>query len=99
MFLWGCEIVLNFDFPFHFNDRSRTTSTDDEDHIRDMIEQVLFTASGERVNRPDFGCGLLNIVFVPNSDELAAATQFWGQPEGQVFNVIFLNISSSPGRI
>jgi phage baseplate assembly protein W len=90
---------MNFDFPFHFNDRSRTASTDDEDHIRDMIEQVLFIAFGERVNRPDFGCGPLNMVFVPNSDELAAATQFWGQAGGQVFNVRFLNISSSPGGI
>jgi phage baseplate assembly protein W len=41
-----------------------------------MIEQVLFTAPGERVNRPDFGCGLQRLVFAPNSDELAAASQF-----------------------
>ena len=39
--------------------------------MRDMIEQVLFTAPGERVNRPDFGCGLLQMVFGPNSSELA----------------------------
>ena len=44
--------------------------------MRDLIEQVLFTAPGERVNRPDFGSGLLQLVFAPNSDELAAATQF-----------------------
>ena len=47
-----------------------------DDHIRDLIEQVLFTAPGERVNRPNFGSGLLQLVFAPNSDELAAATQF-----------------------
>ena len=46
------------------------------DHIRQMIEQVLFTAPGERVNRPDFGCGLLQMVFAPNSGEVATATQF-----------------------
>ncbi|QKV56537.1 MAG: GPW/gp25 family protein [Dechloromonas sp.] len=40
-----------------------------------MIEQVLFTLPGERVNRPDFGCGLLQLVFAPNSDTLAAAIQ------------------------
>ena len=40
-----------------------------------MIEQVLFTNPGERVNRPDFGCGLQRMVFMPNSQPLAAATQ------------------------
>lgn len=49
---------------------------DDEDHIRDMIEQVLFTSPGERVNRPDFGSGLMQLVFAPNSEDLATATQF-----------------------
>jgi hypothetical protein len=44
-----------------------------------MIYQVLFTSPGERVNRPDFGCGLLQMVFMPNSDALAAATQFMVQ--------------------
>ena len=67
---------MNIDYPFHFDHRGRTASTGDEDHIRDMIEQVIFTTPGERVNRPDFGCGLLRMVFAPNSDELAAATQF-----------------------
>jgi phage baseplate assembly protein W len=67
---------MNVDFPFHFDHRGRTAATDDEHHIRDMIEQVLFTSPGERVNRPDFGSGLMQLVFQPNSDELAATTQF-----------------------
>jgi hypothetical protein len=67
---------MNIDFPFHFDNRGRTAATDDEDHIRDMIEQVLFTSPGERVNRPDFGSGLMQLVFAPNSEELATATQF-----------------------
>ncbi len=67
---------MNIDFPFHFDGRGRTADTDDDDHIRDLIEQVLFTSPGERVNRPDFGCGLKQLVFAPNSDELAAATPF-----------------------
>ena len=67
---------MNLDFPLHFDGRGRTAETDNDGHIRDMIEQVLFTAPGERVNRPDFGSGLQQIVFAPNSDELAAATQF-----------------------
>jgi phage baseplate assembly protein W len=41
-----------------------------------MIEQVLFTSPGERVNRPTFGCGVLSLIFTPNSPELAATTQF-----------------------
>jgi phage baseplate assembly protein W len=49
---------------------------DENDHIRDMIEELLFTNPGERVNRPDFGSGLLQMVFAPNSPELAAALQF-----------------------
>jgi hypothetical protein len=67
---------MNIDFPFHFDHRGRTTATTDDDHIRDMIEQFLFTNAGERVNRPEFGSGLLQLVFAPNSPELAAALQF-----------------------
>ena len=67
---------MNIDFPFHFDGRGRTAETGYEDHIRDMIEELLFTNPGERVNRSDFGSGLLQMVFAPNSAELAAATQF-----------------------
>jgi uncharacterized protein len=67
------------DFPFHFDNRGRTADTSADDHIRDLIEEVLFTAPGERVNRPTFGCGVLQMVFAPNSDELAAALQLLTQ--------------------
>jgi phage baseplate assembly protein W len=67
---------MNIDYPFHFDHRGRTATTDDGDHIRDMIEQYLFTNTGERVNRPDFGSGLLQLVFAPNSPELASTLQF-----------------------
>src|SRR5512143_2943593 len=67
---------MNIDYPYHIDYRGRTASTGTDDHIRDMIEQVLFTSPGERVNRPTFGCGLLQLVFAPNSGELAAATQY-----------------------
>jgi uncharacterized protein len=67
---------MNVDFPLHFDNRGHTATTDDDDHIRDMIEQLLFTNPGERVNRPDFGSGLLQLVFAPNSPELAATLQF-----------------------
>lgn len=67
---------MNMDFPFHFDSRGRTARIDDDEHIRDLIEQFLFTNAGERVNRPEFGSGLLQMVFAPNSPELAAALQF-----------------------
>ncbi len=67
---------MNIDFPFHFDGRGKTATTTDDDHIRDMIEQFLFTNSGERVNRPEFGSGLRQLVFAPNSPELATALQF-----------------------
>ena len=67
---------MNIEYPFHFGNRGRTATTSDDDHIRDMIEQFLFTNAGERVNRPDFGSGLLQMIFAPNSPELAAAVQF-----------------------
>jgi phage baseplate assembly protein W len=67
---------MNIDFPFHIAGDGRTAATGNNDHIRDMIEQLLFTNHGERVNRPDFGSGLLQMVFAPNSPEVASALQF-----------------------
>ena len=64
------------DHPYHFDGRGRTAATGANDHVRDLIEQVLFTSPGERVMRPDFGAGLLALVFEPNSVTLAATTQF-----------------------
>jgi phage baseplate assembly protein W len=67
---------MNVTFPYQFDKRGRTASTDAYDqHIRELIEQVLFTSPGERVNRPAFGSGLLKLVFAPNSSALASATQ------------------------
>ncbi|MGH9508481.1 MAG: GPW/gp25 family protein [Terriglobales bacterium] len=66
---------MQIDYPFHFDGTGRTAATSEEEHVRDLIEQVLFTSPGERVNRPDFGSGLLRSVFAPNSDEMAAALQ------------------------
>jgi phage baseplate assembly protein W len=67
---------MNIDHPFHVDKRGRTAETGDAAHIRDLVEQVLMTAPGERVNRPDFGSGLRELVFAPAGDELATATQF-----------------------
>jgi len=63
------------DFPYHVDGRGRTADTTADGHLRDLIEQVLFTSPGERVMRPDFGSGLLGLVFEPGGPELVAATQ------------------------
>ncbi|QRM54369.1 GPW/gp25 family protein [Sinorhizobium sp. BG8] len=63
------------DFPFGIDVQGRTATTADDDHIRDMIKLVLFTEPGERVNRPDFGSGLKQLLFAPSSDALVAAVE------------------------
>ncbi len=68
--------MIDIDYPYQFSGEGRTASSEYEAHIRDLIEQVLFTTPGERVNRPTFGSGLLQLVFEPNSVELAGTTQF-----------------------
>ena len=68
--------MTDVDFPYHVDGRGRTAAANADDHLRDLIEQVLFTAPGERVMRPDFGAGLLALVFEPNSAAILATTQF-----------------------
>jgi uncharacterized protein len=72
-------VTLNVAFPFTSDAYGRTMRAGADDHIRDLIEQVLFTAPGERVNRPDFGSGLLGLVFGPNGPQVAAAAQMAAQ--------------------
>lgn len=63
-------------FPYQLDTHGRTAATTSrDDHIRQMLEQLLFTRPGERVNRPDFGCGLADLVFEPNSTKLATALE------------------------
>jgi phage baseplate assembly protein W len=84
---------MDIAFPYQFDVSGRTAQAAQEQHVRDLIEQVLFTAPGERVNRPDFGCGLLQLVFAPNSPELATASQFLiqGALQQQLGDIITLN--------
>jgi uncharacterized protein len=68
---------MNLNYPYGFDGRGRTAeAASPDDYVRQLIEEVLFTSPGERVNLPDFGSGLLQLAFAPNSAELAAATQF-----------------------
>lgn len=67
---------MQIDYPYGIGTRGRTATTGEDDHVRDMIEQLIFTNHGERVNRPDFGSGARQLVFAPNSPELAATVEF-----------------------
>ena len=67
---------MPLDFPLHFDGRGRSAEVGLDGHVRDLIEQLVFTQPGERVNRPDFGSGLLQLVFAGNSPELAATVEF-----------------------
>ena len=67
---------MNVSFPYQFDGRGRTQEATLNNYINQIVEQVLFTSPGERVNLPDFGSGLLQLPFAPNSMEMTAATQF-----------------------
>ena len=66
---------MHVGFPLRTDGLGRVATTGDDEYIRDLIEQILFTSPGERVNRPTFGTGVLQLVFAPNSDEIAATLQ------------------------
>ena len=66
---------MNVKYPYGFDNSGHTAQTDLTGHIRDMVEQILLTSPGERVNRPTFGCGVTQLVFAPNSGALAATQQ------------------------
>jgi len=68
--------LFSIDYPLHFDSRGRTAVATTDKHITDMLEQLLFTNAGERVNRPDFGSGIQQLLFAPTSPELAAALQY-----------------------
>jgi Bacteriophage baseplate protein W len=95
---------MDIDFPFQFDLRGRSAVTGYADHVRDMIEQLLFTVPGERVNRPDFGSGLLDLVFAPDSPELAATLQVTAQAAlqrwlGDVIAVESLTVTASEATL
>ena len=70
---------MNLRYPYQIDGRGRTAESSEDAWIRGLIEQVLFTAPGERVMRPDFGSGLMQLLFAPNSPELAATVPLLAQ--------------------
>jgi phage baseplate assembly protein W len=65
---------MDIAYPFHLDASGRTAQAAYDDHIRQMIEQILFTSPGERVNRPAFGCGLIELVFEGQSPVVESCT-------------------------
>jgi phage baseplate assembly protein W len=95
---------MNISFPFRMDPSGRTATSDHASHVREMIEQLLFTAPGERVNRPTFGSGLLQMVFQPTSPEIAAALQFTLQASiqqwlGDVLQVQSVQVNSKDSTL
>lgn len=95
---------MHIDYPFRVDVRGRTADTTDTDHVRDLVEQVLFTAPGERVNRPTFGSGMLRLVFDTNGPELATATEFLVQSSlqqwlGDVVEVQAVEVASEESTL
>lgn len=68
--------MTHIHYPFQIDGRGRSDAANEELHIRQLLEQLIFTAPGERVNRPTFGAGAMRLIFAPNSPELATATEF-----------------------
>ena len=90
--------------PLAFDGRGRTAETPADQHLRDLIEQVLLTAPGERVMRPTFGSGLLQLAFAPNSDQLAATLQVLVQGAlqswvGDLIEVAGVSVAQSEGTL
>jgi uncharacterized protein len=95
---------VNVAFPFQVDKRGRIAVTDYARHIQDMIEQLLFTSPGERVVQPDLGCGLADLVFAPNSPELASAIQASTQGAlqrwlGDVITVVSLSVTAADATL
>src|SRR6516165_2741924 len=85
---------MNINSPLGFDGSGRTSQAAPQDYARQLIEQVLFTSPGERVNLPDFGSGLLQLGFAPNSLEMAAATQFTVQAALQKWLAAYVKVIS-----
>ena len=95
---------MHIDFPVQFDERGRTATTDDASHVRDVLEQLLFTSPGERVNLPDFGCGLLELVFEGNGPQLAETVQYTVKASierwlGELVEVVGLEVTAEESQL
>lgn len=67
--------AIKYPFAIDAGGGRAAEESDYEDYIRQLIRQVLMTAPGERINRPDFGAGIRRMVFAPNNPATASLTQ------------------------
>lgn len=93
----------DYAFPFRIDPVSgQAAQTPYGTHVAQMVRQVLLTSPGERADLPEFGCGLRQLLFAPNSDALQATTRLavrkaldrWLAGQVQVTEV---NVASGPG--
>lgn len=68
--------MAHFGFPYRVDGRGRTEGADEQSHVKQLIEQLLFVAPGERINRPTYGSAVRQMLFSPLSNETAATLQF-----------------------
>lgn len=90
--------------PLRPDARGRTATAGYDDHVRDMVELLLFTSPGERVMLPEFGCGLADLVFEPNGPALAATVQLTVEASlqrwlGDVLTVESLTVTSVESQL
>ncbi|HJU72273.1 MAG TPA: GPW/gp25 family protein [Gemmatimonadaceae bacterium] len=95
---------MNIDFPLHFTELGHSADATVAEHVRDMLELLLLTSPGERVNRPDFGSGLLQHLFAPNSLEVATALEFTTRAAlqrwlGDLVEVLALSFTADDSRL
>lgn len=91
------------DYPYNVSSTGVPKLTNPDDHMRDLVLQVLFTMPGERVNLPEFGVGVQQLVFAPSSDMLRASAQFLISSNlqrwlGDRIDVNQVSVTSQPGE-
>jgi phage baseplate assembly protein W len=90
------------DYPYGVSGSGIPNTTPADDHLRDLILQVLFTNPGERLNLPEFGAGVHSLVFTPNNETLRTSAQFLIATNlqrwlGDRIDVEQVNVSSEAG--
>jgi len=92
---------IDYAFPFRLDATSqRAAQTSYAEHVEQMIAQILLTTPGERVDLPQFGCGLRQLIFAPLGDSLSATltlqiNQALGQWLAGVVNVTAVAVSAA----
>jgi phage baseplate assembly protein W len=99
----GIQSQRYLNYPYGVSSTGAPSTTNPDDHLRDLILQVLFTNPGERVNLPEFGAGVQQLVFAPNSDTLRTSAQFLISNSlqrwlGDRIDISQVSLTSQPGQ-